>query len=255
MGELDGKVVVVTGASRGIGAAAARALAAEGAAVALLARSAAACEELAAEIEGAGGRALAVGCDVADGRSIAAAVRAVREGLGRADALVNNAGTVEPIGKLGDCDPAAWMRSLEVNLGGPVRLLHALLPDLLAGGGTVVNLSSGAAHRPLEGWSAYCAGKAALAMLTRSLHLEYGHEGLRVFGFGPGVVDTEMQVLIRASGVNEVSRLPRASLAPAERPARVIAWLCGPEADDLAGQELSIRDEALQRRAGLEPAA
>lgn len=255
MGELDGKVVVVTGASRGIGAAAARALAAEGGAVALLARSAAACEELAAEIEGAGGRALAVGCDVADGRSIAAAVRAVREGLGRADALVNNAGTVEPIGKLGDCDPAAWMRSLEVNLGGPVRLLHALLPDLLAGGGTVVNLSSGAAHRPLEGWSAYCAGKAALAMLTRSLHLEYGHEGLRVFGFGPGVVDTEMQVLIRASGVNEVSRLPRASLAPAERPGRVIAWLCGPEADDLAGQELSIRDEALQRRAGLEPAA
>lgn len=254
MGALDGKVAVVTGASRGIGAAAARALAAEGAAVALLARSAEACEALAAEIGGAGGRTLALGCDVADGRSVAAAVKAVREGLGRADALINNAGTVEPIGKLGDCDPVAWMRSLEVNLGGPVRLLHALLPDLLAGGGTVVNLSSGAAHRPLEGWSAYCAGKAALAMLTRSLHLEYGHEGLRVFGFGPGVVDTEMQVLIRASGVNEVSRLPRASLAPASRPGRVIAWLCGPEADDLAGQELSIRDEALQRRAGLEPA-
>ena len=252
MASLDGKVAVVTGASRGIGAAAARSLAQEGAAVALLARTEDACQALAEEIQRAGGRALAVGCDVASGKDVAAATRAVREALGRVDILINNAGIVDPIGKLADCPPEEWIRNVEINLGGALRLLHALLPDLLAGDGTVVNVSSGAAHRPMEGWSAYCAGKAGLAMVTRSLHLEYGAEGLRAFGFIPGVVDTEMQVQIRASGINEVSRLPRESLASPERPARVITWLCGADASDLLGQEVSIRDEGVQRRAGLE---
>lgn len=252
MASLEGKVAVVTGASRGIGAAAARALAREGAAVALLARSEEACQALAAEIDASGGRAIAVGGDVSDGAQVAAASRAVREGLGRVDILINNAGVIEPIGKLADCPPEEWIRNIEINLGGALRLLHALLPDLLGANGTVVNVSSGAAHRPLEGWSAYCAGKAGLAMVTRSLHLEYGAEGLRAFGFIPGVVDTEMQVKIRGSGINEVSKLPRESLASPERPARVIAWLCGPEADDLVGQEVSIRDADLQKRVGLE---
>lgn len=252
MAALEEKVAVVTGASRGIGAAAARHLAEAGAAVALLARSEEPCRVLAEEIQAAGGRAIAVGCDVSSGKQVAAAVRAVREGLGRVDILINNAGVVEPIGKLADCPPDEWIGSIEINLGGPLRLLHALLPDLLAANGTVVNVSSGAAHQPLEGWSAYCAGKAGLAMVTRSLHLEYGDEGLRSFGFSPGVVDTEMQVKIRSSGINQVSRLPRESLASPERPGRLIAWLCGPEANDLVGQEVSIRDADLQRRAGLE---
>lgn len=254
MAELQGQVAVVTGASRGIGAAAARALAAEGAAVALLARDEAACKELADSIVAEGGKAAAFACDVTSASQVAAACRALREDLGRVDILVNNAGAIEPIGKLADCETDAWMTNIDVNLGGPLRLLHALLPDMLAGGGTVINVSSGAAHRPMEGWSAYCAGKAGLAMVTRSLHLEYGEEGLRAFGFIPGVVDTEMQVLIRGSGINEVSRLPRESLASPERPGRVIAWLCKAEADDLLGQEVSIREEGIQRRAGLEVA-
>jgi NAD(P)-dependent dehydrogenase (short-subunit alcohol dehydrogenase family) len=121
------------------------------------------------------------------------------------------------------------------------------------GGGTIVNISSGAAHRPQEGWSAYCAGKAGLAMLTRSIHLEYGTQGIRIFGFAPGVVDTDMQVAIRASGINPVSKLPRESLAPASEPARAIAWLCTPAADALAGQELDVRNPDLRAAVGLPP--
>jgi NAD(P)-dependent dehydrogenase (short-subunit alcohol dehydrogenase family) len=105
----------------------------------------------------------------------------------------------------------------------------------------------------MEGWSAYCAGKAALAMVTRSLHLEYGEQGLRAFGFAPGLVDTDMQVQIRQSGINPVSALPRTALRPASEPGRAIAWLCTPQADDLVGQELDIRTPEFRNRCGLEP--
>ena len=122
---------------------------------------------------------------------------------------------------------------------------RAVLPAMAAAGrGRIINLSSGAAHRPLEGWSAYCAAKAGLAMLTRSLQLEYGEYGIRSFGFSPGVVDTGMQAEIRASGINPVSRLPRESLAPADEPATGIVYLCAAASDALAGQEFIDAREA-----------
>jgi NAD(P)-dependent dehydrogenase (short-subunit alcohol dehydrogenase family) len=120
------------------------------------------------------------------------------------------------------------------------------------GGGTIVNLSSGAARNAMEGWSAYCSGKAGLAMLTQCVAKEYGDRGIRAFGFAPGVVDTDMQVSIRASGINPVSQIPRENLAPPEEPGWAIAWLCTPEADALAGQEVDIRHESFRRAAGLE---
>ena len=87
------------------------------------------------------------------------------------------------------------------------------------GGGVIVNLSSGAAHNPLEGWSAYCAGKAATAMLTRCAHLEMKGHGIRVFGLSPGTVATDMQRRIKASGINPVSQMDFSQHAPAEAPA------------------------------------
>jgi len=116
----------------------------------------------------------------------------------------------------------------------------------------IINLSSGAAHRPLEGWSAYCAAKAGTAMLTAAVALEAGDGGVRVYGFQPGVVDTSMQERIRGSGLNEISGLDREQLTDPSEPARVIAWLCTDDAADLAGSELSISDQELRRRAGLE---
>jgi NAD(P)-dependent dehydrogenase (short-subunit alcohol dehydrogenase family) len=90
-------------------------------------------------------------------------------------------------------------------------VVRATLPSMLANrGGTVINISSGAAHRALEGWSAYCCAKAGFAMLTTALALETTRSGVRVFGLAPGVVDTDMQVTIRASGINRVSQIPRA---------------------------------------------
>lgn len=235
---LAGKVCVVTGASRGLGAASARELARQGAVPILAARDGAACEAVAEAIRGAGGRAEAGACDVADWHQVEALIEGVVARHGRVDALVNNAGVIEPIARLGESDPAAWGRALTINLTGAYHGCRAVLPHFRrAGGGVIVNVSSGAAVAALEGWSAYCAAKAGLRMLTRSLHLETRGHGVRVYGFQPGVVDTDMQARIRASGINPVSRLRRQDLAPAEAPARIVAWLCA-GVMPVAGREL-----------------
>ena len=240
MADLSGKRALVTGGSRGIGAAAVRELAARGAEVVYTCRT--------ADGLGAAGAGRGVVCDATDHAGIAALLS---EGF---DILVNNAGVIGPIGRIEDVVPADWGANIAVNLTGAYAAIHAAIRMMVPrGAGTIINLSSGAARRPLEGWSAYCAGKAGLAMLTRAVHLELASQGIRVFGFAPGVVDTDMQGQIRASGINDVSRLPRASLAPAEETARAIAWLCTPAADALAGQELDVRDPALRAAAGLPP--
>lgn len=251
MPDLTGHVVIVTGASRGIGAASAEALANAGAAVMLTARDQEQMAGVAHRIAQGGGRAELAVCDVADWSSVQSVVAETKRRFGPATALVNNAGVVEPIARLEQADPASWARNIHINLIGAFHAIRAVLPEMRAAGqGTIINVSSGAALRPLEGWSAYCAAKAGLAMLTQAIALETV-PGLRVFGFQPGTTDTDMQVTIRASGMNPISRIPREQLTPVDEPARAIVYLCTPAADELSGKEFSLRDEALRRRLGL----
>lgn len=245
--DLSGEVALVTGGSRGIGLAAAQALAAAGAKVALTARSGV--EEAAAAV---GGDALGLVCDVSDPAQAEATVAKAVERFGKLSILVNNAGVIEPIGSVLECDPAQWGRNVTINLTGAYAMVHYAVPRMVAaGGGVVVNISSGAAHRPLEGWSAYCSAKAGMAMLTKALHLETHGQGIRTYGFAPGTVDTEMQVKIRASGVNQVSQIPREKLGGVDQPATSIVYLCSDAAADLAGEEISIYDPPFRERAGL----
>ena len=123
---------------------------------------------------------------------------------------------------------------------------------IAAGGGTILNVSSGAAHGPVEGWSAYCASKAGAAMLTRMGDLEGREKGLRVLGLSPGTVATQMQREIKASGINRVSRLDWSEHIPADWPAKALLWMCGPEADGYLGGEVSLRDAQVRRQVGLE---
>ncbi|MCA8882936.1 MAG: SDR family oxidoreductase [Rhodobacteraceae bacterium] len=249
MSEVSEKSVVITGASRGIGAATARAFAAAGARVTLLARSREEIADLAGEI---GPNALAVPCDVSRFWEVSAAMDAAEAAFGPVDVLVNNAGVVQPIATLADSDPDAWAKTMEINTVGVYHGIRAVLPGMMARGrGTILTVSSGAAHAPLEGWSAYCASKAATAMLTRSVDLEARGAGVRAIGLSPGTVATEMQVQIRASGINPVSRLDPSVHIPAEWPARTLVWLCTAAADDLVGTEVALRNEEIRRRVGL----
>ena len=250
--DLARQIIIVTGAGRGIGAETARQLSAAGARVAVAARRLADAEAIATSCPGA----IAVACDVGDAEAVEAIVAEIAGRLGSPTTLINNAGTIAPIGRLDTVDPEAFAASIRTNLVGAALCARAVLPHMLAAkSGRIINLSSGAAHTPLEGWSAYCAGKAGLAMLTRSLALEYGPLGIQVFGFAPGIVDTDMQSAIRASGINRVSQLPRASLAPPSDPARALVYLCTPSAARYAGAEIDIRDAEFRRAASLSPLA
>jgi NADP-dependent 3-hydroxy acid dehydrogenase YdfG len=248
MGELTGTSVIITGASRGIGAATAEAMAAAGARLMLLARDGAAVEALAGRL----GDARAMACDVADFGQVAAAVAATRAAFGRVDELVNNAGVIDPIGPLATSDPESWGRATDTNFKGVYNGMRAALPVMLAqGAGTVLTVGSGAAHNPLEGWSQYCASKAAAFMLTRCLHLEARGRGIRAISLSPGTVATDMQRRIRASGINAVSQMDFAAHIPPEMPARALVWLATDAAAEFAGEEVSLRDPAFRARIGL----
>ena len=247
--DLLNQTIVITGASTGIGAATALECAERGAKVALLARSQAPIQALCAQI---GLNAMALPIDVSNPKAFQAAIAAITENLGQIDVLINNAGVIDPIAHLVDADVAAWGQAIDINLKSVFYGMRAVIPQMRARGrGTIITVSSGAAHSPLEGWSAYCAAKAGAAMLTRTAHLEEAAQGLRVMGLAPGTVATQMQLKIKASGVNPVSRLDPTAHIPSSWPARALAWMCTSSADAYLGQEIQLRDKAIRRLVGL----
>ncbi|MEM8802484.1 MAG: SDR family oxidoreductase [Pseudomonadota bacterium] len=246
-----GKNVMITGASRGIGEATAEVFAEAGANVILLARSAGAIEEIAARI---GDHAMAVTCDISNYASVERAVTATETRFGPVDVLINNAGAVEPISHLAAADPKDWGQIIDINLKGVFYGMRAVLPGMISrGSGTILTVSSGAAHGPVEAWSHYCSSKAGAAMLTRCVDKEAGGAGVRAMGLSPGTVATQMQKEIKASGINPVSQLDWSDHIPPDWPARTMLWMCGPEADGYVGQEISLRDEDIRRAVGLIP--
>jgi NAD(P)-dependent dehydrogenase (short-subunit alcohol dehydrogenase family) len=247
--DMNGKTVMITGASRGIGAEAARVFAAAGANVALVARSNDAIAALAAQI---GAKAIALPCDVASYDGVASAVETTVQTFGSLDVLINNAGVIEPISHLSEADPQEWTQVIDVNLNGVFYGMRAALPVMKSnGGGSILTISSGAAHHPIEAWSHYCASKAAVNMLTRCVHLEEAEHGSRAIGLSPGTVATQMQREIKASGINPVSQLNWEDHIPADWPARCLLWMCSSAADRFLGDEISLRDDAIRREVGL----
>ena len=250
----NSKTVLITGASQGIGEAAARYMAARGTNVVLMARNADKLRAVVTDIEAKGGSAVAIPGDVSRYPDVSAAVEAAIASFGRLDILVNNAGLIDPVARIADSDVEAWGRIVDINLKGVYHGLRASIPVMIAGGGgTIINISSGAATSALEGWSHYCSTKAAVLSLTACAHKEYAQRGITVVGLSPGTVATQMQAIIRDSGVNPVSKLDWSAHIPAEWVARAIEFLAGPAGAEFAGTDFSLKSNEGRERVGLPP--
>jgi NAD(P)-dependent dehydrogenase (short-subunit alcohol dehydrogenase family) len=215
--QLDGKVALITGASRGLGRSLAMAFAREGASLALCARGQQALEQVATEVSALGVPVLAVPADVRSTRDLDRLVALTLDRFQRVDILVNNASELgpTPLPYLADYAPAAFDDVLQVNLVAPFRLTQALIGSmLLRDCGVIINVTSDAAVTGYPGWGAYAASKAALEGLTRTWAAELAQTGVRIYALDPGDMDTDMhRAAIPDADPSELARPDDVALA------------------------------------------
>jgi NAD(P)-dependent dehydrogenase (short-subunit alcohol dehydrogenase family) len=203
----EGRTALVTGAGRGIGRAVALGLAAGGAQVALLARSADQLNDVAGELRDRGTRALVLVADVGDPTAITGAANEGLAEFGSIDILINNAAVVQPVGATTNVNTSEWATAFAINVIGPFLVTRALLPNMVEQGwGRIANVSSGVVHSPAAviGMNAYAASKSALEAHSLNLAAELADTGVTVNVYRPGSVDTAMQAWIREQSSDEV---------------------------------------------------
>lgn len=251
-GKLAGKVALITGAGRGIGRAIALGFAAEGARLALAARTPSELHETARRISefgsepGAGSLVLPV--DVTDQSGVEDMVKQTLDRFSTIDILVNNAGIGGPIGVSQDNDIGAWIQTMQVNVIGPYLCCRAVIPAMVRqGGGKIINLAGAGANNGWAYLSAYCASKAAVVRLTEVLSLELGEQNIQVNALGPGSIDTKLWEELRdgAAAVNATAiyelgqRVTSGGGASLEDTVALAVFLAGDASGGLSGRLIS----------------
>lgn len=234
--DLTDRVVLVTGASRGLGRALALAFVEAGARVALCARSEAPLQEVVAAVEERGGAALAAALDVTDVRALERFVAEAERRWGAVSALVNNASVLDPRRPLARVDLEDWRRALEVNLTGALAAIQAVLPGMRRSGeGSVVNVTSGVGNEARAGWGGYAVSKAALEALTWNLAEEERDSGIRANAVDPGRMRTEMRS--EAYPDEDPATVPRPESAVG-----VFLWLASPASASVTGRRFRAQE-------------
>mgnify|MGYP001824269597 CR=1 FL=1 len=239
--DLSGKIAVVNGASRGIGEAIARGLAADGAQLVLSSRSQESVEEVARSIRDAGGAAVARACQAGRHEDIEQLLALVRAEFGRWDILVNNAARNAYYGPAAGLSPEAFDKTVDVNLKGPYFMMSAAVPLMAEnGGGSIVNVASIVAVNPMPGQGVYSMTKAGLVSLTKSFAQEYGQQGVRVNAILPGVVRTRLAAALTEDPRVQkwVARLPIPRVAEPEDMVAGVLYLLSDQAAYTTGTTL-----------------
>jgi NAD(P)-dependent dehydrogenase (short-subunit alcohol dehydrogenase family) len=239
---MRGRVALVAGASRGIGAATAEAFAAAGAAVVLGARDIAALRSVANGIEARGGRALAVGTDVTDAHSVRDLVQAAVASYGRLDAAFNNASAGPLPAPLADIDPGEFDLGIATNIRGTFLGMKFQIPAMLAsGGGAIVNMASIAGLNGTANLAAYVAGKAGIIGLTKVAALDYADQGIRVNVVAPGPILTyHLEAAGPHAQQGAALSTPMRRVGTAAEVAQAVLWLCSDQSSFITGTVMPI---------------
>ncbi len=242
--DLTGKVAIVTGASRGIGAAIAVALANAGARVVLASRKQEGLDAVAAEISAAGGQALAIAAHTGDQAAVARLVAQTADAFGGVDILVNNAATNPHFGPILTADESLWDKTLDVNVKGYFRMAQACAPYMAAqGGGKIINLASVAGLAPQPGMGVYCVTKAAVIMLTEVLAAELAAQNIQVNAVAPGFVKTKFSAAIWSNpAINDatLAAIPQQRMAAPEEIAGTVLFLASAASSFTTGATLVV---------------
>ena len=245
---LKKKICLITGARTGIGLSIGLTLARNSHRVIFSGRKINDCNDTVNQLVADGFEAVEAPIDLSNLSSLKTQTETALSIWGSIDILINNGAVIEPISLIEKLDAQNFENAVRINYLAPSLLISYCWNNFIKNHGKVINILSGASVNPIEGWTAYCSTKAALHMINQQTHLEGNKYGITSIGISPGMVDTEMQGKIRASGVNQISKVKKEDLINTKKPGLFALWCASPEANQFSGEMISENDPQVKAK-------